>query len=246
MKTAKGASFTGYSSASSAAAATADAENLIFAAYIFISLLSFVGAFALYRLFLTIVRYTRTLTCMNNEKQIFFKLPVLWFAFVKEHLVYAPLFRTRHHRELWLVRRWSIGVLPTRFQSIFLAAVIGMNVAFCTIGIEWSQSGISNMLIELRNRTGTIAVVNMIPLVLMAGRNSFLIATLDLSYDTFNMIHRWFGRIVAAEALAHAVSFFLKDINFSGGWSGLAKALRSGGTPTTGLIVRPFLPATRC
>ena len=112
-----------------------------------------------------------------------------------------------------------------------------MNVAFCTIGIEWSQAGSSQMLNDLRNRTGTIAVANMLPLVLLAGRNNPLIIPLGLSYDTFNMIHRWFGRIIAAEAVAHAVSFFLNKVNNGGGWNALAKALASGSTPTTGLIV---------
>ena len=97
------------------------------------------------------------------------------------------------------------------------------------------------MLTHLRNRTGTMAVVNMIPLVVMAGRNNPLIPSLNLSYDTFNLIHRWFGRIVAAEAVCHAISFFVKDVKFAGGWSGLAKALQSGSAPTTGLIVRALL-----
>ena len=135
-----------------------------------------------------------------------------------------------------LYKGWGIGVLPTRFQSLFLVGVIVMNVVLCVMGIEWSQAGTTNMLNHLRNRSGTLAVVNMIPLVIMAGRNNPLIGMLNLPFDTFNLVHRWFGRIVAAEVVVHFVAWAVKNVNTIG-WPGVGKQLQSSQTVITGFIV---------
>ena len=216
---------------------TADVDNIRFATYTMICLASIVAALGIYRILLSSIRYIRALVCLNNDTQRYFRQPTLWFASIKEHMIYAPLFRTRHHRELRLFKGWGIGVLPTRFQSLFLAGVIAMNVALCVTGIEWSQAGTVNMLNHLRNRSGMVAVVNMIPLVVMAGRNNPLIGMLNLSFDTFNLIHRWFGRIVAAEAIVHTVAWTVKSVSTTG-WSGIGKSLQTSQTVITGFIVR--------
>ena len=222
-----------------AAIAASNVNNTLYASYVLIVLASFAGALLFYRLAESSHRYVRAIACLGNEKQSFFQVPRQWYAFLKQHIIYAPLFRTRHHRELWLFKGWSVGILPTRFQSLFLAAVIAMNVTFCAFGIEWGQGPSQAMLNHLRNRTGTIAVVNMIPLVLMAGRNNPLISLLGMSYDSFNMMHRWLGRIIAAEAVAHTVAFLLKEVIATGGWAAVAESFQqAGSTPQTGLIVR--------
>lgn len=41
----------------------------------------------------------------------------------------------------------------------------------------------------------------------MAARNNPLISVLGISFDTFNLLHRWLGRIVIIEAFAHTVAF---------------------------------------
>jgi len=43
----------------------------------------------------------------------------------------------------------------------------------------------------------------------MAGRNNPLIKWLNISFDTFNLLHRWFGRIVILEALTHTLAFLI-------------------------------------
>ncbi len=63
-----------------------------------------------------------------------------------------------------------------------------------------------NLLQHLGNRAGTLAVVNLIPLVLLAGRNNPLISLLNISYDSFNLMHRWFGHIVVALAITHGTN----------------------------------------
>jgi len=189
------------------------ADNLRFATYTLISLASLVFAIAVYRFALSGVRYLRTITSFNNSTQNYFRVPNPWFSTAKEYVLYAPLFRSRHMRELQLFRRWGMGVLPTRLQTLFLIGLIGMNVGLCVAGIGWSQAGTEVISVHLRNRTGTLAVVNLIPLVIMAGRNNPLIKMLNVSFDTFNMAHRWFGRIMVAEAVAHTVAWAVEKVN---------------------------------
>ena len=50
-----------------------------------------------------------------------------------------------------------------------------------------------------------------VPLFLLAGRNNPLIPLLNISFDTYNLIHRWFGRIVILEALAHTLAHYGKN-----------------------------------
>lgn len=55
----------------------------------------------------------------------------------------------------------------------------------------------------------------------MAGRNNPLINWLNLSFDTFNLLHRWFGRIVVLEAIAHTVAWMFQ----AGSWAAIQKGI---------------------
>ncbi|KAL8773339.1 MAG: hypothetical protein Q9209_001733 [Squamulea sp. 1 TL-2023] len=69
------------------------------------------------------------------------------------------------------------------------------------------------VLAELRGRTGHLAFINMMPLMVFGGRNNLLIPLLRVSFDTFNIFHRWIGRLVAMEAIAHTIAWMAaKDI----------------------------------
>lgn len=179
-------------------------DNYRFAKYTLYTLASVIFCLFVYRVVIHSVRYIRTLTCLNNDTQRYFKMPSLAFGALKQHLLYAPLFRRRHNREVHL-GFFHLGYIPTRFQSLFLAGVITMNVTLSVWGIEWNGTRAA-ALSHLRNRTGALSVVNMIPLVVLAGRNNPLIGLLDISFDNFNLVHRWFGRIVVLQGLAHTIA----------------------------------------
>ncbi len=184
--------------------AAATVDNTRFARYTLTVLAGIIVLLAIFRVVIHSVRYIRTLTCLNNDTQRYFRTPNLAYGAVKQHLLYAPLFRRRHLRELhfgW----FHMGYVPSRFQSLFLTAVIIMNVTLSVAGIEWNGTRAA-ALSHLRNRTGTLSVINMIPLVVLAGRNNPLISLLSISFDNFNLVHRWFGRIVVLQALAHSVA----------------------------------------
>ena len=189
---------------SPAAVAAIAVDNLLFSYYILIVLSAIVVSFFIYRIAIGSVRYLRTLTCLNNDTQRYFRTPNKIYGFIKQHLFYAPLFRKRHSRAV-RAGPVDLGSLPTRFQGLLLVGIIAMNVVLCVYGIEW-HGPIVTKLKHFRNRAGTLAVVNLIPLVIMAGRNNPLIWLLNIPYDTFNLMHRWFGRIVVSLVITHATA----------------------------------------
>ncbi|KAL8994801.1 MAG: hypothetical protein Q9169_005337 [Polycauliona sp. 2 TL-2023] len=213
--------------------AAAAVDNTLYARYTLTVLGGIVILLIIFRIVIHSVRYIRTLTCLNNDTQRYFRTPNLAYGAIKQHLLYAPLFRRRHLRELhfgW----FHLGYVPTRFQSLFLAAVIIMNVTLSVAGIEWEGTRAA-ALSHLRNRTGTLSVINMIPLVVLAGRNNPLISLLNISFDNFNLVHRWFGRIVVLQALAHSLAEVLNVID-QGKWKTMRYLFQNNEMYWTGLV----------
>ncbi|KAE8451262.1 hypothetical protein EG329_004427 [Mollisiaceae sp. DMI_Dod_QoI] len=219
--TGHGGAATGAAAAAKAAAQKkAAAINQDFYNYIFIVCASLVVALLIWRVGIESVKYVRQLTCLNNDSQAYFKRPSQRFASMKKHLLYAPIFSKRHNREFQLSSAINVGTLPTRLQLMFLVGYFGTNIAFCVVSVQWSAA-VSTAAGELRNRTGILAVVNMVPLFIMATRNNLLINWLNISFDTFNLLHRWFGRIVVLEAIAHAISWMAQ----AGSWAAIQKGI---------------------
>jgi predicted ferric reductase len=155
-------------------------------------------------------RYARTLVCLNDPRQRYFVRAPPNVSALKRHLLYAPVMRKRHNREVQLSSAINVGTLPTRFQLLFLMAYLATNIAFCVVDIRFSDK-LEEVAAHVRSRTGILAVINMIPLFVLAGRNNPLIPLLGISFDTYNLMHRWFGRIVALESLAHTIAHLAKS-----------------------------------
>lgn len=230
------AAATGAAAAAKAAAREkASALNHQFYNYLFIICGSLAVAMLIWRLCVGVGQYIRQLTCMNNEKQSYFTRPSENFAIFKKYLLYAPIFGRRHNREFQLSSAVNVGTLPTRLQALFLIGYLATNVAFCVVSINW-DGAYAATLGELRNRTGILAVVNMIPLFIMAGRNNILINWLNISFDTFNLLHRWFGRIVVLESIAHTVAWMC-TAGSTGGWAAIQKGITLDPMKMWGFIV---------
>lgn len=228
--------------ATQVAAATAAANkiaasnaNQMFYDYIFIILASLIAGLTVWRVTLSSVSYVRKLTCLNNPTQSYFIAPNHAWASFKRSLLYAPISSKRHNKEIMLSKAINVGTLPTRFQLLFLLSYFGTNVAFCVVSIHWDQS-FTTVCQELRNRTGILAVVNMIPLFIMAARNNPLLDLLCLSFDTFNLLHRWFGRVVVLQAVTHTAAWTASTVH-TGGWAAVVKAITQTPYITFGLIV---------
>ncbi|KAH7038046.1 ferric reductase like transmembrane component-domain-containing protein [Microdochium trichocladiopsis] len=178
-----------------------------------------------------LVRYVRTVTCLTNDTQRYFAKPSSNYSWLKKNLLYAPMIRKRHNREFQLSSAINVGTLPTRLQFLFLVAYLATNVVFCVINVSFAAS-FDDTARLIRSRTGTLSVVNMIPLFIMAGRNNPLCKLLGVSFDTFNLMHRWFGRIVVLEGVAHVVAYWLGSAYKTGFLAAFTKSYTSP----------PFLP----
>lgn len=138
----------------------------------------------------------------------------------KKHVLYAPISRSRKARDIVIGPGAGInfGALPTRFEAVFIATYLIVNIVFIFVDIDYT-AGKGSFLYAIRNRSGAVMTANLVrsnplpynaamqelivqeqvPLYLFASRNNPLIKILDLSFDKFNLLHRWLGRIVTVE-----------------------------------------------
>ena len=89
--------------------------------------------------------------------------------------------------------------------------------------LDWNAE--SNAIwADLRGRSGYLAVWNCLALFVLMARNNPLIPFLKISYDTFNLFHRWIGRIVVIESVIHTFAWAV--VAFRGyGFRGMQKHL---------------------
>ncbi|KAK5991204.1 Ferric/cupric reductase transmembrane component 2-like protein [Cladobotryum mycophilum] len=159
-----------------------------------------------------------------REKQGYWKISQWsWMPGMKKHLIYAPLWSKRHNREFRLSSAINVGTLPSRLHMLILIVYLGSNLAYMFI-LNWENKNKFAFCAELRGRSGTLALVNMIPLIILAGRNNPLIPMLQISFDTYNLLHRWMGRIVVSEVVIHTVAWAIPSVA-NKGWSGVAKSI---------------------
>lgn len=181
--------------------------------YLFLlSMGSLVAIIAICHLASRVAAHIRKLACLNNETQRSFVQASPTLALVKEHLVYAPLLRTRHSDEFKLgSRSINMGTVPSRLPALLICGLFAMNLVLLLIDISFSdpEQDVAGMLV---GRAGTLTVINLFPLILIAGRNNILIKLLGVSFDTFNLFHRWLARIVVLLAITHALSYIIPTV----------------------------------
>ncbi|KAF2718305.1 putative FRE ferric reductase-like transmembrane component [Polychaeton citri CBS 116435] len=177
-------------------------------------------AMLVYRWTLTLTRHVRRIANLSNnsstdDKQRYFTIPDENFAWMKKNLILAPFWNKRHNREFKLSAAVNVTTLPSRIQSLFLTGYLVMNIVFVTYKINWDDS--EKFVEQAIKRFGILSTMNMIPLFLLAGRNNPLIFLLGVSFDTYNLIHRWIGRIAVLEGLVHTL-FWMFGKAHSKGW----------------------------
>ena len=162
---------------------------------------------------------------LSGDQQAYWRKNLSGWWKVKKHILYAPLGKKRHNREIRLSSAMNVGTIPSRFHFILLALYVLSNVTYCA-ALNYTQLDKYSVVAELRGRSGVLAVVNMIALVILAGRNNPLISLLQISFDTYNLFHRWMGRIIVLESLTHTFAWgYVKHA--ATGWSGVGAMLTS-------------------
>ena len=161
----------------------------------------------------------------SRDKQLYWtKDQSITWAFVKRHLIYAPLRHIRHNKEIQLSKAVNIGTVPGRLHLFLLLLFLVAQIAFMTI-LDYSQVREAT-LAELRGRSGHLAVMNMIALFILAGRNNPFIRVLRVSFDSFNLFHRWIGRMIVLESIIHVIAWSIVKVNTSN-WAALTESLAS-------------------
>lgn len=185
----------------------------------------------LYAIFLRVAQRTitvlRHLTVLGNpDRQQFWQVnQTRWWPWLKKYVTYAPLGRVQHNAEIWLADNVSLGCVPSRGHFLLIAMYFITNLAYCLV-LPYNREK-ELVLVNLRGRSGMLAALNMIPTVLFALRNNPLISWLQTPYDTFNLFHRWLGRIVIIEATLHTVAW-LAVTHAQGGWPAIQMGLTGG------------------
>ncbi|KAK2616337.1 hypothetical protein QQS21_000771 [Conoideocrella luteorostrata] len=159
----------------------------------------------------------RAVHTTEEENQISWKKPRTgWTSKVKKHLIYASLWNKRHHRE-YRFGTVSFGTIPSRLHMSFILFYLVSNVVYMTV-LNYDNPNRYAVYAELRGRSGTLCVANFVPLIILAGRNNPLIHLLRISFDTYNLFHRWVGRIAVLEIIIHTVAWMVPVVA-DGGWA---------------------------
>jgi NAD(P)H-flavin reductase len=159
-----------------------------------------------------------------------------WWPWLKQHVFYAPMFKNRHNKPFQLSTAVTNGTLPGRFHVLLLSVYVLSNIAYCLV-LPWNHSEAKDgsALAAFRGRTGTLATLNLFPTILFALRNNPLIPILRVSYDDFNLMHRWCGRIVVVEALLHTIAWLVNCVKVQG-WRYVALLLHTHESYAWGMV----------
>ncbi|KAF2010817.1 hypothetical protein BU24DRAFT_46554 [Aaosphaeria arxii CBS 175.79] len=208
--------------------------------YLWVDVLVFtfiaIGGFTLILFLVNIVwRQMRHVTTMGNptRQEYWEGNRTRWWPWINRHVLMAPLHKKRHNRGFQISSAIDNGTLPGRWHTLILTVYVAANIAWCCI-LPWNEERAS-VVAALRGRSGTLSALNMIPTVLFALRNNPLISILQVSYDDFNLFHRWAARITILEAIVHTVAW-LANTAEGGGWVSVANALRTESSYTWGMV----------
>ena len=193
-------------------------DNYLFVNITLALFLGLLGVTLAYRWVHMAYGHTRLILTMGsrgNEQRYWMWNHTHFWPKVKRELLYAPLGKVRHNRELRLSSAVGMGTIPSRFHALLLTSYLLLNLAWC-LAMSWHTENENSVIAELRGRSGTLAVFNLIPTVLFALRNNPLIHITGVSYDTFNLLHRWCARVVIVEATLHTICWGVNSLMAGG------------------------------
>jgi predicted ferric reductase len=156
-----------------------------------------------------------------------------WWPWVQRHIFTAPLWNKRHNKSFQLSSAIDNGTLPGRWHTVVLVIYVALNIAYCCL-LPYDVP-MHSTIAALRGRSGTLAALNLIPTILFALRNNPLIPLLQVSYDDFNLMHRWCARITILEAVVHTAAW-LGNTHAAGGWQEVADGLHLEPSYTWGMV----------
>ncbi|PWY75102.1 ferric-chelate reductase [Aspergillus heteromorphus CBS 117.55] len=151
----------------------------------------------------------------TNQQARFTRTSVL-SATLNKHVFYAPLLSRRHSRYFQLGNGVHMGVIPLRIEAILLGIYIALNAVFLFVLVDWRKDW-DEVVFQFQYSAGSMAVLNLPGLVLAAGRNNPLVGLLGIKFDSFNLMHRWVGRMVIVAGLVHTIAAVVMKQREEGG-----------------------------
>ena len=181
-------------------------------------------------------RHQRHLTVManpTNQNYWAINRTRIW-PWLNRHILAAPLWKKRHNAAFQISSAIDNGTLPGRWHTIMLVVYVALNAAWC-VALPYSVLDHKQTVAALRGRSGTLAALNLIPTILFALRNNPLIPLLQVSYDDFNLFHRWAARITIVEAIVHTIAW-MYNTHHGAGWAAVSSGLRTEGSYGWGMV----------
>jgi hypothetical protein len=180
-------------------------------------------------------RYLRLTSCLSpGNNQAYFATVWKPWGLLKKNFLLAPLGKKRHHREFKLTSTLHGGSLPSRAQTTMLVTYFIVLTFLTVYNVDYHDTK-SEILTELTKRSGILALANMVPLFILAARNNPLIAWTGVTFDTFNLLHRWIGRFVVFETIVHVSCYMTRKLQTQG-WAAFQKSWNKGWFIKSGVI----------
>ncbi|KAF2480893.1 putative FRE ferric reductase-like transmembrane component [Neohortaea acidophila] len=207
--------------------------------YVNVLVISFCGLLAITLLYRWLqmgnshIRHLCAMGRWEDQRYWMFNRGTFWPA-MKQRLIYAPLFHKRHNREIQLSKAINVGTLPSRYHTIVIMLYLFSNIAYI-LALPYTESSKAALWAAIRGRSGILAVLNLIPTVVFALRNNPLMSLLGVSYDTFNLLHRWCARVMVIEATIHTIAWAVNSMA-AGGLTYLNSSLTDSVSYTWGMV----------
>ncbi|KAF1837424.1 hypothetical protein BDW02DRAFT_141774 [Decorospora gaudefroyi] len=180
-------------------------------------------------------KHSRHLSAMGNPKQKYWETNrTTWWPWLNRHVLVAPFWKKKHNAQFQISSAIDNGTLPGRWHTIMLVIYVGLNAAWC-LALPYNTLDHKETIAALRGRSGTLAALNLIPTILFALRNNPLITLLQVSYDDFNLFHRWAARITIVEAIVHTAAWLHNTIQASG-WEAVSAGLATEASYGWGMV----------
>jgi predicted ferric reductase len=198
-------------------------------------LLAMGGGLIILRISNMLWKHSRHLNAMGNPKQKYWETNrTTWWPWLNRHILIAPFWKKKHNAQFQISSAIDNGTLPGRWHTIMLVIYVALNVAWC-VALPYDVLDHKATIAALRGRSGTLAALNLIPTILFALRNNPLITLLQVSYDDFNLFHRWAARITILEAIVHTIAW-MYNTGHGAGWAAISNGLRSEGSYGWGMV----------
>lgn len=167
-------------------------------------------------------RKIRTVMCINQDRQNYFRIPSWSGGAWKQYIFYAPLIgKTKWKKSKTMARSHEemYRMTPTRIQALSVVIYFAACITFSLVQIEWSKER-REVLEDLRNRTGVLAIENMLPAFLFIMRSNPVMWMTGISRECNIFIHIWFAYAAVGLSLVHTALWMAGRIIF-GSWTDL-------------------------